>query len=250
MLFAQRLASELLDEDVDAAIQAQSHHVLLRQPGLLLCSLNEVIKVSRHPQRDVAELWSFRIYGFSRHVGIALLYGDGRTILYGVNKKVEESYQRAKMHFMKDTDKPIPIRIPPDLLAKIELAAKRIGWSKQDTMREAMKLGLAHFKHLKWAISEKLLDASLSSLERNSYCLTSETHLLNETPTPYGDDIPVTVTIAKPAGADALNEAIALAERLAKASASAGPTKAVASPIPKESPLPRKRSRSVETGEK
>lgn len=99
------------------------------------------------------------------------------------------------MHFMKDTDKPIPIRMPPDLLDKIELAAKRIGWSKQDTMREAMKLGLAHFKHLKWNIPETLLDASLALLERNSYCATSESHLLNETPTPYGDDIPLVVTL-------------------------------------------------------
>lgn len=61
---------------------------------------------------------------------------------------------------MSQSSKPIPIAIPNELLAKIELAAEKLGLSKQDTMREAMKLGLAHYERINWDIQGAVLDAS------------------------------------------------------------------------------------------
>ena len=61
---------------------------------------------------------------------------------------------------MSQSSKPIPIAVPNDLLAKIELDSTKLGWSKQDTMREAMKLGLAHYERINWDIQGAVLDAS------------------------------------------------------------------------------------------
>lgn len=61
---------------------------------------------------------------------------------------------------MSDLDKPIPIRLPASLLAKIEQAADKLQLSKQDVMREAMKLGLAHYARIEWDVQGAVLDKS------------------------------------------------------------------------------------------
>lgn len=50
--------------------------------------------------------------------------------------------------------------MPVELMSKIEYASEKLGLSKQDVMREAMKLGLAHYERINWDIQGAVLDAS------------------------------------------------------------------------------------------
>ena len=57
-------------------------------------------------------------------------------------------------------DAPIPIRIPKDLLDKIELAAKLTGLPKQDVMRLGMRIGVERLRRIDYNIESAILDAS------------------------------------------------------------------------------------------
>ena len=64
-----------------------------------------------------------------------------------------------------DADKPIPIRVPNDLKAKIDYAASKLGWTTQQTMREAMRLGLEFYERIDYDVPGAVLDATLAKLK-------------------------------------------------------------------------------------
>ena len=50
--------------------------------------------------------------------------------------------------------------MPVELMSKIEYATEKLGLSKQDVMREAIKLGLAHYERIGWDVQGAVLDKS------------------------------------------------------------------------------------------
>lgn len=95
-------------------------------------------------------------------------------MLYIVKKVVEENYGGPILTIMSlDADKPIPIRIPNDLKAKIDIAADKLGWTTQQTMREAMKLGLEFYERIDYNIPGTVLDAVISKASASSLLTTS-----------------------------------------------------------------------------
>ena len=65
----------------------------------------------------------------------------------------------------KDKSSPVPIRIEPDLEAKIEEAARLTGLSKADVMRLAMKIGFEDLRRINWNIPGAVVDAAKPSAE-------------------------------------------------------------------------------------
>lgn len=60
---------------------------------------------------------------------------------------------------MSDILKPIPLKLSTDLLAKIKYAADRLGISQQDTMREAIRIGLKQWARIGYDTAGAVLDA-------------------------------------------------------------------------------------------
>jgi hypothetical protein len=63
----------------------------------------------------------------------------------------------------KDKSSPVPIRIEPELEAKIEEAARLTGLSKADVMRLAMKIGFEDLRRINWNIPGVVVDAAQSA---------------------------------------------------------------------------------------
>jgi predicted DNA-binding protein len=55
-------------------------------------------------------------------------------------------------------DAPIPIRIPPALLTKIEFVAKQMDRSKQEIMRLAMEIGLEDLKRCNYDLAGAIVE--------------------------------------------------------------------------------------------
>ena len=90
---------------------------------------------------------------------------------------------------MSQSSKPIPIAISNDLLAKIEYAAEKLGWTKQDTMREAMKLGLKFYERIGWDTTGAILDAATKRPDEQTLRFPVKPEVpsrLNEEPIKYG----------------------------------------------------------------
>lgn len=60
----------------------------------------------------------------------------------------------------KRESKPVPIRIEPELDAKIEEAARLTGMSKAEVMRLAMRIGFEDLRRINYDIAGAVLDAA------------------------------------------------------------------------------------------
>lgn len=62
----------------------------------------------------------------------------------------------------KDKTQPVPIRVDPELDAKINEAARLSGLSKADVMRLGMKIGFEHLRRIGYKVEGAVLDASIN----------------------------------------------------------------------------------------
>jgi predicted DNA-binding protein len=69
-------------------------------------------------------------------------------------------YKVFSFHMDKRESKPVPIRIEPELDAKIEEAARLTGMSKADVMRLAMRIGFEDLRRINYDIAGAVLDAA------------------------------------------------------------------------------------------
>jgi hypothetical protein len=68
---------------------------------------------------------------------------------------------------MSASSKPTPIAIPNELHEMIEKASQLAGLSKQDTMRLAMRIGLADLKRCNYDIAGAIVDRAQASKEED-----------------------------------------------------------------------------------
>ena len=61
---------------------------------------------------------------------------------------------------MSASSKPIPIALPNDMIARLDVAAKKRGGSRANVMREAIEIGLEHLRRIGYDVAGAVLDKS------------------------------------------------------------------------------------------
>lgn len=57
------------------------------------------------------------------------------------------------------SEKPMSVRIPPKLMARLILASKIMGIPKQEVLRQAAEIGLEHLRRIDYDTARAIIDA-------------------------------------------------------------------------------------------